>query len=410
MTPMEYHSGKCRFETAPGRVEQDGPCRVALDVDHLIIAPEGQPPHSLYYSDIDRLTAEDYAVQLLLHDGPRCTLYFLGRYYGQFVADLRGRRSAQLIRNLLMLDAEPQKEFRGACTRLLPDGERQEDPACTITLYRSSLVVEPSGFDPWNLAYNDITAMSFNREAYRLELQTDLGEQLSFAMLGTRFGELEQEIRRLTDQLQERTARLLAERLPEATPRGPAAIATVLLQGRAVPLPVVQQAAPGLWPELEQLLFAADEGEVDEVRRTGFQHLCRLASPEHVFIGLREPFESTGENPRPLFWFIIAYPERQVMAVEVTNESGYATYLYAMEGPVDQAVRELNRAMVALNFRREVISASEQELASERLARYRVALRKLPHLRRLRHLFRGRVAHTSEEAWRRGVEAALGAG
>lgn len=53
----------------------------------------------------------------------------------------------------------------------------------------------------------------------------------------------------------------------------------------------------------------------------------------------------------------------------VTNESGYATCLYRMEGPVDQAVGELHRAMAALNFRRNVLSASERELESERMTR-----------------------------------------
>lgn len=405
---MEYHNGKCRCEAGPGHPLADGPCRVALDAEHLVIAREGEPALSLYYSDIEHLAAAAHEVRLTLFDGPVYTLYFLGTYYGQFVADLHRKRSAQLTRNLLMLDAEPQKEFRGAYSFQAPDGRAHADQTCTITLYRSTLVVEPGSGDPWNLAYNDITAMRFDPGPYHLELRLDLGERVTFAMLGPRFSELEKEIRRLTAALQERTARLLGERLNASTAgKSLAAVAAVLLQGKAVPRPAVEAAAPGLWPDLEALLFTGEHDEVDAERQAGFGHLSRLAAREHVYIGLREPFDSTEENPRPLFWFIIAYPERQVMAVEVTNESGYATYLYRMEGPVDHAVRELNRAMVALNFRREVISASERELESERMARYRVALRKLPHVRRLRGLFIGRVAHTTEEAWRRGVEAGL---
>ncbi|MFZ5826142.1 MAG: hypothetical protein ACOY94_17740 [Bacillota bacterium] len=404
---MEYHKGKCRHEAAPGILAADGPCRVALDDEHLVIAREGEEPLSLYYSDIDRLTAEAHEVRLTLFGGSVYTIYFLGTYYGQFVADLRRKRSAQLVRNLLMLDAEPQKEFKGAYSFQAPDGRAHADRTCTITLYRSTLVVEPENHDPWNLAYNDITAMRFDPGPYHLDLRLDLGERVTFSMLGSRFSELEQEIRRLTAALRERTARLLGERLTSATGKSLAAVAGVLLQGQAVPRPAVEAAAPGLWPDLEALLFTGENGEVDAERQAGFGHLSHLARPEQVYVGLREPFASTEENPRPLFWFIIAYPQHRAMAVEVTNESGYATYLYRIQGPVEQAVRELNRAMIALNFRRDVISASEKEIHSERMARYRVALRKLDRVHRLRSLFLGRVAHTTEAAWRRGVDSLL---
>lgn len=399
---MQEHAGKCRIEPRQGQVAFDGPCRVALGDDSLMLMPDGQRPVSLYYSDMETVADRDHAAELAVFDGRVYTVYFLGAYYGQFLADLRRMRGAQLTRNLLMLDAGFEKEFRGAYSFEAPDGRRHADRGCKISLFRSSLVVEPDTADMWNLSYADIEQMHFDSGAYSLALRLDLGEQVSFRMLGTRFGELEQEIRRLTLSMYARTAALLKERLPGETREGALlTLAQTLRQGKAVRRDEVATAVPGIWPALEKLLFTPESGEADPARQAAFAHLCSLAKPENIFVGLRESY-AEGEAPgEPVYWFVIAYPKYGRMAVEVTNESGNATYVYRLDGPVDRCVKELSRAMVGLNFRRDVISASEEQLAGESMARYRVALRKLPYVRRMRDLFVGKAAHSTDETWRR---------
>jgi len=63
--------------------------------------------------------------------------------------------------------------------------------------------------------------------------------------------------------------------------------------------------------------------------------------------------------------------------------------------------------MQALNFRRDVIRASDDEIKSDKFSRYRVALRKLPYLNRIRQDFIDRAIHTSEESWRKEVQKIL---
>ncbi|HEY3365645.1 MAG TPA: hypothetical protein VGK74_11370 [Symbiobacteriaceae bacterium] len=432
---MEQHAGKYRLEARRGQVAAEGDCRVALSDDGLLIAPAAGAAFALYYSDIDRVGAADWQIALELFDGRVVTVYFLGTWYGQCVKELMDRRSAQLTRNLLMLDAGFEKAFRGACEFTGPDGVVRSDADCRIALYRSSLVVEPAAGDFFTVAYADIESMAFDPVCYGLELRLDLGERVLFGMLGTRFGELEQEIRRLTALLYDRTAAYLKEWLPEARETAIRELAVTLRQGKAVPKPAVLAAAPGLWPPLEALMFTPGSGEPgsgepgsgepgsgepgsgepgageagaagpDPLRRACFAHLCSLARPEHIYVGFRESWEAEGQ---PVYWFVVAFPEQGRLAVEVTNEPGNATYIYRLEGPADRAVRELSRAMVAVNFRRDVISASEAELAGERMARYRVAVRKLPYVQRLRALFAGKAAHTSEAAWQRKVSELLG--
>ena len=64
----------------------------------------------------------------------------------------------------------------------------------------------------------------------------------------------------------------------------------------------------------------------------------------------------------------------------------------------------LNRALLTLNFRREPILATDDEIATGRFARYRVAVRHLDHLRWARQAYLGRATHTG--TWEQQVREA----
>ncbi|HWI63258.1 MAG TPA: hypothetical protein VNT75_15575 [Symbiobacteriaceae bacterium] len=382
---MEFHSGKYRLEHWPGQADTEGACRVALTDESVIVAPDSGGEYSLYYSDIDRVFEHDHRIELHHFGGSVLTVYFLGTWFGQCLADLRLKRGAQLVRNLGMLDAAFEKEFQGAYEFEAPDGARHGDRACRISLYRTSMVVEPAGGDFWSVAYADIEAMTFDPGRYALDLRLDLGERISFRMLGTRFGELEKELRRLSSEMYKRTAASLAETVPEAVASD---LAVLLRQGKAVPQARVLTLAPGFWPA-----FPPE-------RQASLDYLRSLT--DHIYVGYREAF--AGEQP--IYWYVAVFPEQGRLAVEVPSEEGNATYVYRLDGPEERSVGLLSRAMVALNFRREVISASEAQLADGRMARYRVAVRKLPYLRRLRELFVGKASHT--DGWQRRIGELVG--
>jgi hypothetical protein len=109
-----------------------------------------------------------------------------------------------------------------------------------------------------------------------------------------------------------------------------------------------------------------------------------------------------------------------LVAWEATSKSGRATYFFRLVPPgqaplladpakapavVAAAIRELNRALVLLNFRREPIYLPDESLEIHpRFRRYAIACRKLPELRRLRASFLGRAIHTSSQVWLRQME------
>jgi hypothetical protein len=110
------------------------------------------------------------------------------------------------------------------------------------------------------------------------------------------------------------------------------------------------------------------------------------------------------------------------VAHEVASELGHATYLFrlteperwpslsgeAQTGEVSRGIARLNRALLQLNFRREPIYLSEEQIQTGQYARYRVALRKLDHLRWARRAFLGRAIHNAswESQVRRAIEQA----
>jgi hypothetical protein len=66
-------------------------------------------------------------------------------------------------------------------------------------------------------------------------------------------------------------------------------------------------------------------------------------------------------------------------------------------------IKDVNRSMIEVNFRREPIYLTENQLESTEYTQYRFAIAKIPSLRTLRDRFVGRVIHSSQDQWRADV-------
>jgi hypothetical protein len=448
---MDYHNG--RWKLIEGGQPFDGPCRVAFTDDGLLVWPQGQDERYLYFSDLDRVVAEDYQVLLDIYNPPdppmRAALYFLGAYYGQFVADLGDKRRRQLTTNLLLEDDGFWKDYACAYRLETPAGLASQDAGARVSLYRNSLVVFPALADPFNFSYSSLQSWTFDEAAYAMNLSFDLGEKLTLTMMGTRFREFERDIGAQVDAMHERVAALLAPALPEGTSESTVLrLARVMKRGKATSRAAIDGVAPGLWNSLVAAAFAPLEddaaatrgpegspeatpqaSESSAARRVVFDYLAGRAKPEDTYLGVRESSSSRGGEldgglptsredggaiSKPLFWFVVALPRSNAMASEIMSETGHATYFFRIREsgkptPAETAakVRVLNRALQALNFKREAILATDADLAKDKMLRYRVAVRKLPYLRDVRRWFLGRAIHTNEAAWRKQAENLL---
>ena len=141
--------------------------------------------------------------------------------------------------------------------------------------------------------------------------------------------------------------------------------------------------------------------------------VAESAAGEERVAGVAE--DETGRD-RTILWFFVplADGDRPLNAVaqEITSEKGHATYVFrlmppeqfetarsagdaALAGAVTAAIARLNRALLTLNFRREPIYLTDEQIATGRWARYRAAVRKLDYLQWARAAFVGRAIHNS---------------
>jgi len=416
---MEYHNAKYKSLDKDGKIINEDDCKVALAEEGLFVIPNKGKEFYLYYSDIERLKGIDNQIEALVYDGFRYVFYYFGSYYEQFLHNLVSKRNYQMQKNLLMLDKDYQKEFEASFEFTDSEGRTIKDDKAKIILYRNSLVVTPQEKDFFNINYCDIEKIDFESGKFSLNILLDLGEKLTLTMMGGRFEELKSDIERLIEEMYQRTAEMLKEYFPKGVSEWTILqLSRVLKQGKATKKSEIEEISPDLWGVLQRIIFKRpgkeSSQEPDEERKATFDYLLSLAGPENTYIGIRESFTSSEEELKPIFWFLVAFPKENAIASEVTNEEGHATYFFRIKedgkpspDDVKRKVKEINRSMQALNFRRDVIRASDDEIKSDKFSRYRVALRKLPYLNRIRQDFIDRAIHTSEESWRKEVQKIL---
>jgi hypothetical protein len=111
--------------------------------------------------------------------------------------------------------------------------------------------------------------------------------------------------------------------------------------------------------------------------------------------------EGEPEPPPPyLFWLIAPSPNGQFVAIEFA-EADSATFVYRTSGNFAVFAKQLNRALEAIDFKREVIRLSDEELCKPENADYYMAAKRTAALQFVRANFIGRVIHTGADAWRR---------
>lgn len=467
---MPSFAGKFQYLNPDGSLAQSGPCRVAFETESLTLVPASGAPLAFDLGDIDVLVAADYELTLTLYTGKRLLLNQFGKVFQNLAHDLLEAYRARLIQCLLLEDLEEVARFDGVAqldSRASP--VRSFSGPVELRLYRSNLAVLPTaatGFQ-WRLA--DIDAVQLDETNYAIILDS-AGERLALTKLAKRTREFVEHLQDCIARLTEKSATVLRNLFPFLDPDQFQQAAQLLKEGHDAPLaklmaidPRTEQALvenvvdTELKPYFDALVSHVPTGWL----YTGFKLIRREEEGEEP--GTREQPEETAteeasaladhppsetregsgqeaveeavadkadEEESILHWFffpLATWPGAKLpsnlVAWEATSKSGRATYFFRLVPPeqvaqlrdpakaaaaVDAAIRQLNRAIVLLNFRREPIYLPDEALEIEpRYRRYAIACRKLRELRRLRASFLGRAIHTSLQAWQKQLEGFL---
>ena len=412
-----------------------GQARAQLDEEALSVLPRSGEALQIPLRHISRITRPGYSIELSLTSREKLTLSKLGRGLEDLFRETSRLRNEMLLRDMLMHETVVKAGATADCVcRDAAGGIREEGP-CEARLYQTALVVITEGGGLHRLPYSDIARV--REKPYAVALDTESGESFTFSRMGRELDPWKRALGEATNALTVKVQSWVQELMPAADPATVRKIARLMKEGRAARRLDIEAASPDLWPRLEKKLAAM--GLADS-----YAFLRRLAREERMCIGLKRGLlgDLTGEY----LWFLAPIygtgpgQPGNAIAMEAASASereggdgeegvdegpagpGMATYVFRMAAPAeyaalktreeldaaaDQAIARINHCLAAINFRREPVYLTDEQMREPRYARYQFAVQRIPQLRELRSLFIGRVVHSSPEQWQQGVRALL---
>ncbi len=455
---MPTFSGKFQYLNTDGTALQGGPCRLAFETDTLTLTPPSGAPLAFDLGDIDVFVAGDYELTLTLFTGKKILLNQFAKAFQNLCHDLLEAYRKRLVQCLLLEDLEEITRFDA--TVHLQSARSFTSPA-ELRLFKSNLAVLPTEATglQWRLA--DIDAVSFDDASWTVTISSG-EESLAVSKLGKRTEEFRERLTATHDEVVQRGAETVHGLFPFLDPDQFQQVVAIMTEGRAAPLnrlralhPKVDAALAAnivdqkLKPYYDALMAHVPAGnyysgfkflraDEDAATKNAHEEEAKAADAEEAKAAGAASEENAddsairdgSEEPCVLHWFFLplsaqpgaALPDNLV-AWEATSRSGRASYFFRLVPPeqapelkdparaaalIESAIRQLNRAIVLLNFRREPIYLPDDSLQIQpRFRRYAIACRKLPELVRLRSSFLGRAIHTTPEAWQKQFEGYL---
>lgn len=455
---MPTFTGSFDYTRADGAALESGPCRLSIEAETLSVTPTSGAPLAMDLGDIDLFVPGEYELTLTLYTGAKIHLQQFGKAFQDLHRELLEAFRRRMLQCLLLEDLEEIARFDGVA-RLESPSRTFSSPA-EFRLYKSNLAVLPTQATglQWRLA--DIDAVRFDESTWNVTAESS-GERLIASKLAKRTEEFRERLTNAIEEVAQHAAQTVRGLFPFLSPDQLQQSTTLLKEGRAASLAQLR----AIHPKTEQALSA---NAVDARLRPYFNALLEHVPGGNYYAGFKlvrkdeeeagqddeaasaetaAPNSEPGQGATPaeeteadaggdeeaapvLHWFFLplaaqpgAKSAGNLVAWEATSRSGRATYFFRLVPPgdaaqlqdpsrapalVDAAIRQLNRAIVLLNFRREPIYLPEASFEIQpRFRRYAIACRKLPELARLRSSFLGRAIHTTPEAWRKQFESYL---
>ncbi len=434
--------GHYAARTAAGEALSSGECEVEADEKAITLSPPGDAPLRFPYEQVVGLRGQDYRIEITLDDGTAIELSRLGAMFGDLLRLMLDGRNEVWERGLFLRGVKPLDAF--PCEIVLASGPCPAE----LRLYEDRFSVLPERGDPFGFPYAFVQGAALDEGTYQVTVALSAGESLVVGKLKRRTTEL---VGLLNDRLaasRKRTAAALAEYLPGLPALELQALARLLADGVAARREEIEAINGTIWSQLEKVV--AGTAELAET----YTFLAAKSSGPDMALGLKQarPADSetkkggesqaratgdvgsemesgegaqqeaeavvaeepAGRQSSLVTWFFCPVPagglaKSDFIAQEITSEPDHATYFFRVKAGGDWkgALERLNRAMLALDFRRRPIFQSEDELGRDP---HWFAMRHLPYLRALRESFAGRAIHTSPEAWKTSVERILSGG
>jgi hypothetical protein len=352
---------------AAGATSQQGQGEAVIGDDGVSVGPV-----TVAFLDADAMRAADYCIELDVWPSGRLVLSQLGRRFDTFAAELRRSRNQARVAGVLAHGIAMPDVFSGA----LFDGRTAR--AADFQVYDTHVTIVPEDADPFQIPLGALTGVAVSDDPPSVVLDGGVQRTIAGQLARKRDAFHAAVLKR-----REAQGRLLSDLTGNpgfadglAAPRSRVAGFDALLE-RVTARDRVECAAA--------LLAGAKGGEP----RLGF---VQLLDPDAESL---QPASALPENWAS-FLLVTAGP---LVALEILAGPSAATYVF--EGEVSAIGRDLQ----ALHLRRGPLALTAKEAELTPSNPYRLALRRLEPLKRLRTATRARVIHN--EAWGETLRAAL---
>ncbi|MGI6114087.1 MAG: hypothetical protein ACOYEJ_08235 [Mahellales bacterium] len=395
--------------------QAEGSGQARLDEEKLMVIPEFDIPFPIPYQDIVSITLGDYRLKLILSSGETLTLYNLGYKYEDFSRDITRLRNQVLIKDLLMEEAYSGVSVKAQLTSLNPVTGLSTTMLCEARLYETGLVIIPEDQYPFRLPYGVIFGIT--KQDYAIELVTDTGERFVLSKMADQFDLFVKTLSQVMTNLSLKLQESIKDLLDKTSPINARKITQIMKDGKAVKRMDIQAVDPQIWLKLEDKI---NNHSIKEE----YHFLKSLGRQDRICIGIKRGL--MGDLTDEYIWLLVPIydmdPNKPGNAVAMTafteKDKGGATYFFRitdreeykgfksieqLNQKTDDIINMLNFSMLMVNFRREPIYLSEKQLKNPRYLKYRFAIDNLHSLKTLRHLFIGRVIHSSPEQWKQDV-------
>jgi hypothetical protein len=432
---MTYSAGYV-LSGQDGKQTAGGEAQAQLDEENLSILPKFGEALRIPLRDISLITLSNYTIELTLTSKEKLTLSKLGQGLEDFFRSTSQLRNEVMLKDMLMTETVVKAGAQADFVYLDAAGQEKQKGTCEPRLCETALVVITDWGDLHRIPYCDIARV--REEPYQVAVDTEYGESIVLSKMGKELDPWKRDLSAAMNALTVKVQGTLKELLPTADPSVIRRIARFMKEGKAARRLDIDSISPDLWGKMEKKLAAAGlKGE--------YAFLKSVAQEKRMCVGFKRGLISdlTGQY----VWFLApiysADPKQpgNAIAMEAASAkegaegeggaesgesaagSGRATYFFRiasradyprfrsledLEAEVDRAIARMNRCMLAINFRREPIYLTDEQLEEPAYARYVYAVQKIPELRELRRLFIGRVIHSSPEQWQKDIRSLLG--
>lgn len=377
------------------------------------------------YADMTALELADYTITIKTHGGS-FTLSRMGNWCQPFYDALFEAYNQKVLKALFVSDKLLMKT--SGHYQYVEDGFVVAGVA-PLQVHENCVCILPPNLAARRIPLCFLSALRKGEHDLSLELKT--GEHYTFSKLGREHQPFVSSIEKQLRVLRENALAAVKEIDPALTTAQASNIAKLMPEGVAAPLGALACIAPSFVDALNGYI---GESRISE-SADAFAELC---DPAQICVGIKKDFARSaspapdggmaalaqlvpGASPaqtatdkaetpeRKMIWLIAPGQKPGTAAVEFAGgeETAAATFFYQFGVPWDAFWQKLNYAMEAINFKREVIRLSDEELQKAEQADNRMAVQRNPALRYIRSCFAGRAIHRSMAAWQSEVAAHL---